>query len=940
MLGLEGIKKVKKNMKRLVLAAFLLVSAIVNGQIHYTGTVKDSIGTPLEMANVIALDTVAKKFASYGFSDAKGNFKLELEANKVYNIKISYIGFKSISKYIKTSTTDLNDAYTMLEDSMLQGIEIVAKMPVVIKGDTIIYDADSFKNGTERKLEDVLKKLPGVELNDDGQIEVEGKVVEKVMVDGKEFFSGDSKLASKNIPSNAVDKIQVLRNYGDVNQLKGVQNNQDRVAINIKLKEGKSNFWFGDITAGIGKAPSQDLYLFQPKLFYYSPKYTLNFISDLNNLGDVVLSRRDVRNFGGGFRSQSPSNGTNISIGDAGIGFLTASARNANRIETKLSTVNFTYSPNKKLDLSGFLIWSGNSNGQRSIREVDYFDIKDNPDTPDDETAIIPTDIVDNTTDQTSNTALFRLGAIYKKDANNQLNYTVTGRFSNEFRTDNVASTLLNDISEKEKTTPYKINQNFSYFYTANEKNILALELKHLLQNEDPFYVASLENDPLNNDDVTNDGFDDAAEILGLNRENFSYKLEQDRNVRTNQLDAKLDYYYLLNKKSNLNFVAGSILSKQNFDARFFQILDNQEEFIPSPNINAVNLSTENNVTYNFLDFYTGVRYRLKSGIFTFTPGATLHSYTVNNTQLLTGKVENTSVNLLPEFEAIAQFKKTENLRFGYNKRVNFTDVNQIANGLVANNYNSYFYGNQDLINATSHNLNLRYSSYNLFNGTNSFARVNYSKTTNQVNRNVFFRPGSVVSSSTTINSPFENENFSSFANFGKRFKKLRTSVGGSFSYIKSFQFINGQENTNKFINNSVNARFGTNFNKAPNINLRYRMSFANQENSLRAATIKTVSHRPSAEFDAYIFKSVTLTSMFTYNEVLRNKETTNTFSIWNAKLAYRKNKDAKWEYELVGDNLLGTGSETNISQGITAITTRETFILPRLVSFRVRYQL
>ncbi len=924
-------------MKKIIFITFLFCTILVNGQVTYTGTVKDSIGNPLEMANVIALDTVAKKFASYGFTDAKGNFKLELETNKVYNIKISYVGFKSISKFIKTGKIAVNNSFTMLEDNQLEGIEIVTKIPVTIKGDTIVYDADSFKNGTERKLEDVLKKLPGVEVNDAGQIEVEGKVVEKVMVDGKEFFSGDSKLASKNIPSKAVDKIQVLRNYGDVNQLKGVQNNQDRVAINIKLKEGKKNFWFGDITAGVGQTTNQNLYLFQPKLFYYSPDYTLNFISDINNLGDVVLTRRDLRSFGGGFRSQSPSNGTNINIGDTGIGFLTANARNANRIETKLSTLNFTYLPNKKLDLSGFLIWSGNSNGQRRVREIDNFNIEDNPNTPEDETAVVPDDLVDNTTDQTSNTALFRLGAIYKKNINNQLNYTVTGRFSNEFRTDAVNSSVLSDILEKENATPFKINQNLSYFYTANDKNIFALELKHLLQNEDPFYVASLDNNPFNDDE----GFDDAAEVLGLNQDNLVYTLEQDRKVKTNQLDAKLDYYYILNKKSNLNFVAGSILSKQNFNSKFFQILDNQEIFEPNPIINNNNnLSTENDVESNFLDFYTGLRYRLKTGIFTFTPGATLHSYTVNNTQPITNKTENTTLNLLPEFEAIAQFKKSESLRFRYNKQVNFIDVNQLANGIVASNYNAYFYGNEALLNATSDNLRVSYSSFNLYNGTNSYLRVNYSKTANQVNRNVFFRPGSVVSSSTSINSPFENENFLAFTSLGKRFKKIRTSIGGSFSINKLFQFRNGLENTNTFQNKSLNTRFSTNFNKAPNISLRYRVSFGNQESSIRSGVIKTVTHRPSVDFDAYIFNSVTFTSDFSYNNVLRNKETTNTFSIWNAKLAYRKNKNAKWEYELVGNNLLGTNSETTIIQGSAAIVKNETFILPRLISFRVRYQL
>ena len=923
-------------MKKIVFIAIFIASTVAFSQIEYRGIVKDSLDFPLEMANVIALDTVAKRIASYGFTDAKGNFKLDLKKNTVYNIKISYIGFKEISAFLKTKTTNMNKDYTMLEDSMLDGIEIISKMPITIKGDTIIYNADSFKNGSERKLKDVLAKLPGVEINDDGQIEVEGKAVEKIMIDGKEFFSGDTKLATENIPSNAVDKIQVLRNYSNVSQLSSVQNNQDRVAINIKLKEGKKNFWFGDIIAGAGNSVDTDLYLFQPKLFYYTPKYTINVIGDVNNLGDVVLSRRDLRSFGGGFRSQSPSNGTNINIGDAGIGFLSAGANNANRIETKLSALNISYSPNKKLDLSGFLIWSSNSNGQRNISDIDYVD----PNTPD--------DFVDNKTDQTSNTGLFRLSTTYKKDYNNQLTYNVSGRFSSESVRESAVSRVLSNITETESATPYTINQDFSYFYTAGEKSIFALEVKHILQDEDPFYVASLENDPDNNnpDDIDSleefeDGFDDAAETLGLDRSNQFYTLEQDRRVKSNQLDAKLDYYYILNDQSNLNFVTGTILSKQNFNSRFFQILDNGAEFDPTPTIDDINNpQTTNDTDYSFSDIYAGVRYRLKSGIFTFTPGFTVHAYNSNNTQFGTETFKDTFAKFLPEFEVVAQFKRSESLNFSYKQEVNFTDVNQIARGIVANSYNSFFSGNPGLLNASFHNLRLRYSSFNLFNASNVFATINYKKTSDQVSRNTIFGQRSVVSSSTNINSPLDNESLTSFIGLGKTIKKIRTRFGGNFSYNKSYQFINSEENTNESLVRGMNASIGTNFTKAPNVTLRYRINYVDQSNSARPSDIKTVTHSPSIDFDAYIWNSVTLTSDFTFNEVRRDGNKQSSFNIWNAKLAYRKDRDAKWEYELVGNNLLATGSQVNISQSIIAFTVNERFILPRFISFRVRYQL
>ena len=99
----------------------------------------------------------------------------------------------------------------------------------------------TFTNGTEKKLEDVLKKLPGVEIDSNGEIEVEGKKVQKVLVEGKEFFDGDSKVATQNIPASAIDKVQVLKNYNEVSSMKGVTNNEDNIAINIKLKEGKKS---------------------------------------------------------------------------------------------------------------------------------------------------------------------------------------------------------------------------------------------------------------------------------------------------------------------------------------------------------------------------------------------------------------------------------------------------------------------------------------------------------------------------------------------------------------------------------------------------------------------------------------------------------------------------------------------------------------------------
>ncbi len=326
-------------------------------QIKLEGVVKDSIGTPLELANVVAINQETKALDSYGITNSDGRYKLNLQNNASYKLQVSYIGMKTGEAIIDTKEIDMTKDFILQADNALDAVELVYEMPVVVKGDTLIYNADSFKNDTDKKLEDVLNKLPGVEVNDEGEIQVEGKAVSKVMVEGKDFFDGDTKLATKNIPADALDKIEILKNHDDVGQLRNVRSNEDNIAINIRLKEGKKNFWFGEVTAGLGL---EERYLVHPKLFYYSPKYSINIITDFNNIGEIPFTRRDYFNFSGGFRGINRNSGTNFNVASGDIGFLTMRNNRAKAIEAKFGAVNFSYSPKKTWSLSGFAIYSGN----------------------------------------------------------------------------------------------------------------------------------------------------------------------------------------------------------------------------------------------------------------------------------------------------------------------------------------------------------------------------------------------------------------------------------------------------------------------------------------------------------------------------------------------------------------------------------------------------
>ena len=390
-------------MKYFISILLLSISGLTFSQIKLEGYVKDSIGNPLELANVIAINKATSALDSYGITNDDGKYRLDLKKNTLYSIQVSYIGMKSMTQAIQTGESNINKNFTLQEDNALEEVELTYEMPVTISGDTLVYNADSFNKGTERKLEDVLENLPGVEINEDGQVEVEGKVVSKLMVEGKDFFDGDTKLATKNIPSNAVDKVQVLKNYSEVSQLGGVTNNQNNVAINIKLKEGKKNFWFGNITVGAGDSDLETLYLTQPKLFYYSPDYSINFIGDLNNIGEVAFTRRDYFNFTGGFKRPSLSSGTNINLGSNDIGFLTLQNNRAKDINTKFGATNFSWSPKSSLDIGGFAILSNSRNELQENRSVQYTD----PDLG------IPNEETESNTVQENNLGMLKLSSKY-----------------------------------------------------------------------------------------------------------------------------------------------------------------------------------------------------------------------------------------------------------------------------------------------------------------------------------------------------------------------------------------------------------------------------------------------------------------------------------------------------------------------------------------------
>ena len=916
-------------MKKHLFLLFIFTNSVIFSQIKMTGKVTDSIGTPLELANIILINSESNSLETFAMSDDKGNYKLSLKKNTSYNLQVSYIGMSTFSQMLITKDNDIFKNFSLQSNNQLDAVELTYEIPVVISGDTLVYDADSFKTGTERKLEDVLKNLPGVEINDDGEIEVEGKAVTKVMVEGKDFFDGDSKIASKNIPSNAVDKVQILKNYAEVGQLSSVQNNQDNIAINIKLKKGKDKFWFGNILAGSGESPNYtqnqdlDLYIFQPKLFFYSPKYSINVIGDLNNIGEQAFTRRDYWNFSGGFNRPSGKSGTNISLGNNNLSFLQLQNNRAKDINTEFIAVNSSFSPSKKLDYSAFLILTNSETEIQQNNSTQYVGLTDN----------IPDENTQNNTSQTSELGIGKFSLKFNPNVNNQVEYEVLGRVTNESQDQNYLSSVIGSIEQLDEAETFSINQNLNYYYTLNEKNIFALEAQHQLKDEDPFYNALLEN---------NNNYQTTAIGLGLDNSLPFYNIAQDKRVKSNQLDAKVDYWNILNKKSDLNLTLGTIYSKQDFDSEIFQYLSESNENIynPTPLVNEG--FDSNDVSYLFNDLYLGLHYRLKTGKFTISPGFTAHSYNSENNQ--SGYVDSnfsykkSFFKILPDFNMIIQLKDSESLRLNYAMRTQFTDITKIASGLVLNNYNSLFIGTQDLQNAVSHNISLNYYSFNLFNYTNVYAGINYNKSIDQIRNLTSFE--SVIATSNPFNSSFADENLSLYGRYQRSYGKIRGTLGTSLNLSKFNQFIRDTSapSLNETFSQSYNSSIRTLFKNAPNIEVGIKYSVS--ETNIGSLETKYFTESPFVELDALILKSFTFRTNYSSTKFKDQNTVLNNYKFFDASLSYRTDKESKWEFEIKATNLLDTKSQSQSSVSNISVSTSEYFIQPRFITLRLIYTL
>ncbi|APG66068.1 hypothetical protein LPB136_12115 [Tenacibaculum todarodis] len=872
----------------------LIFSLFTNAQnIKLKGSVKDSLQNPLSFANVIAKPKDVNQNLSFAITDEEGNYALTLKKDNSYTISISFMGYEPLNQTI-TPTKNTTKNF-ILKEAKNQLDEVVIELPVSVKGDTTTYNTEHFVTGEERKLKNVLKKLPGVEVTKDGSVTVQGKKVTTMLVDGKKFFGGGTKLAVDNIPADAIDKVQVLDNYNEVAFLKNVSDS-DEMAMNIQLKEDKKRFLFGDIEAGKG---NKEYYKTHANLFYYSPKTNVNFIGNLNNTGEKTFTFKDYLSFSGGINAVFSGN-FNFRGGDFSQ-FLESNDLVSS--SQRFGALNITKTTSDKLDVSGYVLFS-HTNTQNFIETLNEY-----------------SSFTEQKTQENSQKNVLGIGKLsleYAPNDTEQWYARTQVKKTNNYKNNSIVSLINennNSILTDNTNGAWYVNQNIEWHKKQSEKHTFSATANYTFDANNPTTFWNTTNPILQG-------------LIPFDDSQNENRLQQLKENKKHHLHTVFKDFWVLNNSNHIYTTVGNTHQQEKFVSSSSQILDNGSQN------NFTSAGFNNTTVFKHNDFFAGVHYKFKTGIFTFKQGAYLHNYNWQVNQQT--QIDKNKWVVLPDFLMKIEFNKSKKIQVNYNLKSNFTDASKLANRFYLQSYNSVFRGSENLENELFHSARIRYSRFSLYRGLMFNASINYNKKLNGFRNAVEFDGVNRFLTIQLLENPSENWGFNS--SIRKRIKKIRYKLSSNYSNASYLQNIDNMFSTNKNENYSFDVGAETLFDDFPTIEVGFKRSIGNFTSN--NSTSKFTTDEPYINVDYDFLKGFIFNFDYThYNYQNKAQRVENSYEIANTTLSY-KNDDSAWSYKVTAQNLFNTTFKQDNRFSDYLISDTKTHILPRIIMFSIGYNL
>jgi hypothetical protein len=758
---------------------FILFSSAAFSQ---SGSVKGVIfDTSLQQSVPGATITVLKKkdssLVSFTMADNNGRFQLTNIPNGDYRLLITHVNYHNANRIFSIDNehkeADLGNIAMADKSKVLDEI-IIEAPPVTLVGDTVQYNAGSFKTQPNASVEDLLKKLPGVKVEKDGTVKAQGEKVQKVLVDGKEFFGNDPKIATKNLPADAIDKVQVYDRLSDQAQLTGFDDGNGEKTINLKLKKDKKKGMFGKVNAGAG---TDDRYEGRFNVNSFKGARQMSVIGMANNTNAEGFSFMDILNFTGALNQMKDNNG-NISFSmnqdDPLAGLLGGNNSGINTIWG--GGINYNNIIGTKTDFQSNYFYSRYNPLRRTNVERQYF---------------LPANLYteNSYSNNLSNSHRLNFNADYQIDSFQSIKISPNFNYQ---KTSNASFSDYTTVSDQGG----KINQGNSANMTNNEGTMLSTNIlfrKRFHQKGRTFSLNLLTN--FNNS--TGDGsmqsvtnfYNTAGSLFRID----SINQKNNNSANLNGFNVRAVYTEPIFKKSLLEFSVGRNYAKNTSSRTTYDYNQYNRKFDLINNL----LTNDFENTYGYTT--AGLHLRKQTKKYNYAVGANWQRAELEGNVKSGSKdsvIRKSFSNILPNGRFQYNFSRYKNISVNYSAGTNQPTVVQLQP--LPDNTNPLYVrlGNPDLKQELNHNIRLNGSFINPFKNRNLFVYFNYTLTQNKiVNYDKINLLGIDSVIPVNVNGVHNMDGRVSYG-FPVHFLKGSLGISSTLNQYHGRQFINSESNT------------------------------------------------------------------------------------------------------------------------------------------------
>lgn len=740
-------------MKKLIVIT-LLGLAYTGAAQQVTGKVTDAEGEELFAATVMLLQKQDSVLAAFAMTKEAGDFSIKNVKAGEYILRINYVGYEGLDKTIEVVGKDIDVGILTLNPTELQEVVVEGEaIPITMKKDTIEYNAAAFTTKTNAVVEDLLKKLPGMEVERDGTIKSQGETVNQVLVDGKEFFGNDPKMATKNLPANAVDKIQVFDRKSEFSQFSGVDDGNDQKTINLTLKEDHKKGTFGNVSAGYG---TDERYTLSANINQFREENQFSFIGKHNNINQQGFSTGEYISFMGGLGNLTGGGGGGFRLG--GGGATINNGLSDGFVNSTSAGLNFNRDLNEKTEVRASYLFSRIEN--ITAKETDRTNFVNDETFETDESS-------NSNSDGNTHSINLNVKHEFDKSQDIQIRNTLGFQQGDVF---NITNTI--NRSTRDTTSSVSDYNSSGTGHNINSRLIYRKKFPRVGRT----FVAELNVSSQNND---------SEYFLSTTINNGETSIEQEQQSlnKSNTLGIEVAYTEPMGKNKYLEFRVERNLTKGTNDKDFYDVSGGGREFDSS-----LSSIYERDYEYN----RTGLSFNYAVDDFRLTTGVNYQFSTLLGDLPEQGQqFENDFNRTLPFARMNYDFTQSLGVSLDYNTRLNTPSITQLQPVVDNSNPLNIYAGNPNLDAEYIHSGRLSFRYFDQFTSTSLFSFFNASYTLDNI-----VTSREVDNQNRTTSQPVNADNslmLTNYTSFSRpvKFAKTRFRISNRLTRNEGFAIVN-----------------------------------------------------------------------------------------------------------------------------------------------------